>query len=342
MKDERLKLRCALEWLHLGFKVFPIVEGQKKPVVPFIEWVDRLSERRVLKHWMRNPDDDMAIYCGESLMVLDTDGYASEVALQAIEAKHGVSAKLVIKTTKGYHHYYRLPEGVSVKPRAFSTKKFPEKIDVRSGNAYVVTAPSTGKTILRGQGLSVTTLSVATPEFIRDIHVHNGVLKAKSTDRLNQEGEGKERMDGRDMNDEDVNDEDLYGNGVNPVKRQPLSIEQLRVIYEHVTVPDDYTPWFQLIAALSHETSGSHEGEQLAMEWSRLGRTYKNDREIQSMWKSLGKGRCTRPITLAHTIRVLANDGYDWRELCASLEPEFEVVPMGVNAQGLSGKGVNP
>jgi len=95
-------------WYRFGLDVIPILPGTKKPAVRRDPWLNELGDKTINEYWLLNPDNDVAFIVNESILVLDTDSPEATAALYALEKKYGISPCLIIKTSRGEHHYVRL------------------------------------------------------------------------------------------------------------------------------------------------------------------------------------------------------------------------------------------
>jgi hypothetical protein len=101
-------LNGAMFWYGYGFKVIPIPPGAKKTAVRWNTWLDGLDPQKIVGYWAKNPSHDLGFIVGDDIIVFDADTPESLAALYEIEARFGITPKLVVKTTKGQHHYVRL------------------------------------------------------------------------------------------------------------------------------------------------------------------------------------------------------------------------------------------
>lgn len=139
MTDLRLTLRdAALTYLERGWSVFPLQERDKVPWKMFP--VGRHQrERRATEHevmaWWRLGAPNVAIATGaiSGLFVWDCD---SELAYAA-SLRLGLPDTMTVKTGKGYHVYFALPDFPVGNRAGICTS-----VDVRGDGGYVVAAPS--------------------------------------------------------------------------------------------------------------------------------------------------------------------------------------------------------
>lgn len=141
-------LKATLKWYKFGFQVIPIVPHTKKTAVKWDPWLEPLSILRIYRHWRNNPDHELGFIVGQEIIVFDADTPESLRRLYQIEFQFGIKSKLIVKTCKGEHHYFRLANGTFAKSDSHSSEKHPERIDVKTGRALIVLPPSGGKEVL--------------------------------------------------------------------------------------------------------------------------------------------------------------------------------------------------
>lgn len=298
---------AANAWLAHGYSPMPVTPGQKATRYRHTPWLEKLSDRSVDVHWSSFPTDDIALHCGQGLVVLDADSPQSLDAMLALEAKHGLLAKLVVNTQKGVHHYFRQTPDLRIKAAGYSTAEHPERIDVRCRSAYIITAPSTGKTLATDEVVRFEDLTLLTQEFVDELFVHNG-------DKPLTERPVREAFD-------DCGE---------PVEVS-VKVARMRAMLEHIDPDEGYSAWLQVLMAIHHETGGSDEGLELADEWSSTGATYEGFNSIERKWASFDAGSST-PVTMASLVAMVRDQGLDPWTLCAEADEPFEACEMEVLA----------
>lgn len=144
------KGRAAVEQLRRGWHVHPLKPDSKEPATPhgFKDATDDLG--RVVRRWLRCPDDNIGVATGASrLLVVDLDTEAGAdhcgaavAALCALADGRDLPESFEVETPSGgAHWYYRVPDGVEMPP--CSTKRLSPNIDTRALGGYVVAARST-------------------------------------------------------------------------------------------------------------------------------------------------------------------------------------------------------
>lgn len=272
--------KAAHYWYEFGFKVIPIVPGTKRSPIPWDPWLEALSPQSIGDHWTAHPAHEVGFIVGDNIIVFDVDCQQSNAALLAIENNH-VTPNMVVKTTKGAHHYFRLAPGTYARSDSHSTEENPNRIDVKTGRGQIILPPSTGKKLSLGFAENSGELIEVGQDFIDAIFKHNGrPLPRPSV------------VSPSPSNHQDIND---------------LGMAELGELLEHLD-PDSggYDDWVKVLMAIFHETNGKEEGLDLANQWSSKGVKYKGRREIEAKWRSFAPGK-ERPITIA-TLYKMAGD----------------------------------
>jgi hypothetical protein len=291
------KLESAKGWLSLGIQVFPLHSGQKAARFKWAPWLVGLSNPKLEQHWSEYPDDDLAIIPGDQLVVLDADTDEALAALESLEAKHQLHPDLIVETRKGQHHYFRIPEGVTVRANSHSTEQYPERIDVRTGRHSVVVAPSTGKKVLGCSVISLQSMTPVTQELIDELMSHNG----ESTE-VSSWGQGVQGF-------AEHGDEELINNYV-------------RAMLSHLDPEEGgHDLWIRTLMAVHNATHGAAAGLEIVDEWSSAGETYPGRRTLESTWKSF---RNDGGLTIGTIIWRLGRQGLDWVSVCDAASPQFE------------------
>lgn len=169
-----LRREAALDYNALGLTVVPFLSGTKRPAVKLEQWRNGYSEEKIRAHWAHRPLHDVACVVGDKLIVLDADTPAALAALREIERRFGVEPKLVVKTPRGEHHYLRLTPGTHARSDSHSTADFPERIDVRTGNAFAKLPPDPGREVIRCDIATVADLGQVDQDFVDAVFAHNG------------------------------------------------------------------------------------------------------------------------------------------------------------------------
>lgn len=127
----------ALELAQRGWAVHPLRPGQKVPASPH-GCRDATTDPVQIREWWRaSRDANAGIATGHvsGVWVLDIDGDAGRASLAELEAEHGaLPATLTVRTVRGLHLYWRVPDGASVRNGA----GIRAGLDVRGDGGYVV------------------------------------------------------------------------------------------------------------------------------------------------------------------------------------------------------------
>lgn len=287
----------ALDWLAFGFRIIPVVEGEKRTAVKWDTWLAGLSDAAATAHWTEHPSRDVGAILGDELIVFDADSPASRVALESIERRHGVASNMVVQTRRGVHHYFRRAPGVTARSDAHDTSVHPARIDVKTGRALVVLPPSGGRALLTAPLRSTTDLVEADQAFIDAIFIHNGRTVPRSVASPRVRGRHPSLRSGREA--------------------------ELAALLEHIDPDLGYEDWLHVLMAIHYETDGSETGLALADEWCSRGRKYRGFQEVTAKWHSFRLDRATA-YTSATLRGMVAETGEDPIEICAATGPQFE------------------
>jgi len=294
---------AAYHWYGFGLGVIPIIPGTKRPAVKWT-WLDRLCPEKIEDHWRLHPDHEVGCIVGDGLIVFDADSPTAVAALADLEKAFDVSPSLTVTTTKGQHHYFRLSPGAYAKSDAHGTEEHPERIDVKTGRALVILPPSTGKTVGIDEAEEDDDLTVASQEFIDAVFLHNG----------------------RDAPRPPVIRK-------HPPRVLPVDMDQttanLNTMLQHVNPDCGYEDWLHTLMAIHHETGGSDAGLAIADAWSGKGAKYGGESEVRAKWRSFD-GYNEKPVTIWTIRNALVANGFDWIEVCAAAEPDFEPCPYEI------------
>ena len=130
-------LEHALTLRSSGYSVIPIREGEKRPLIKWVEYQERIaSEEEVTRWFTRDPDANLAVVTGRisQLIVVDIDPRnGGEPIIDGTHLGHATTA-----TGGGGWHYF-----LSYVPALAETKPglYPG-IDIKSDGGYVLTPPS--------------------------------------------------------------------------------------------------------------------------------------------------------------------------------------------------------
>lgn len=156
----RALTHAALSAVDRGWPVFPLLPGTKRPRPELTCWETKatLDRSRILRWWVRHPDDNVAIATGPAqLVVVDLDRARPDETppadwpeaacgadvLAELAARHGelIPATWTVATPSGGHHlYYRAP--TTGGPWRNTAGRLGWHVDTRAAGGYVVAAGS--------------------------------------------------------------------------------------------------------------------------------------------------------------------------------------------------------
>jgi hypothetical protein len=287
----------ALYWFSFGFDVIPLLPKDKVTAVKWDGWLESLSEAKITDHWTKHPDHEVGFIVGDGLIVFDADTPESTAKLYEIERAFDVFPLLVVKTSKGVHHYFKRSVGVFAKSDSHSTVDHPDRLDVKTGRAMVVLAPSTGKEVDICEVDSADDLTEVDQSAVDAIARHNG------------------RQVPRPQQPREILADTVV---------LPTTHKMLATILSLLSADCGYEDWLQTMMAIYHETGGSDEGLNLADSWSSNGRSYKGRTEVELKWRSFKSG-VENPITVRSLTKKLDDQGIEWMGICSENEDSFEV-----------------
>ncbi|WP_300711435.1 bifunctional DNA primase/polymerase [Limnohabitans sp.] len=283
---------AALEWSAKGYLPCPIVKGQKNPSTKIKEWLASFSEQQIEQHWEDHPEDDVALYCSNGLVVLDADSPESQKAIEDLETKHRLYSNLKVQTKKGVHYYYRQDAGLKIKQAGHSTENHPERIDIRCGNSYIIAPPSTDKELMVAEIVPFDQLVELTSAFVDDLLRHNGTTPALKLKFLPTAAPKKNSL----------------------AAFQVDNALAIRALIAELDPDEGYSEWISVLMAIHHATGGSEGGLAIADDWSRTGGKYKGYAEIESKWNSF-TFNADSSITMGTVQRMLKERGFDANQL---------------------------
>lgn len=290
-------------WLEFGFKVIPIVPNTKVPAFKLESWLSLLSPETVSGCWGHTPAREVACVVGPDMVVFDADTPAALSALVTLEALHGVKPRMVVKTRRGIHHYFKLADGVFVKNDSHSTEQHPARIDVKASGGQVMLPPSTDKSIEVLEVQHMNALSTVDQAFIDAVFAHNGRSAPRPITNL-----------------EPVTPQEPMS---------PAKLQKLRALLGHIDADCGYADWVSVLMALFHETQGNQEGLELANEWSQKSDKYPGAREIQIKWDSFRAG-VSNPVTIGTLIKMAKDSGADMAPIVGHSQEAFEICEMEI------------
>jgi P4 family phage/plasmid primase-like protien len=249
-------------WLDAGFSIIPacLSDGVKKPLVKFAEIRLELTPQHSLNWLKQFPNTTaLATTTDNGLFVLDADTPESLEAIYCLEAQYKVSPNLIVNTRNGEHHYFRISAEVNAVSRGFDGKKFPRKIDIKTGKSIVILPPSTrdgeeAYSIKHSTITNIDDISYVEQSFVDAVYQHNQELppttKNTSSDNLDKWSGDK------------------------------LEVQKAKAILEFVDPNLPYEDWIKVIFGVVSEFGQTQESIDLIDEWSSKGDSYKGRKEI--------------------------------------------------------------
>lgn len=298
--------QAAPYWFDFGLRVIPIVPHSKRPPVTWDTWINGLSHAKIGQHWSRFPDHEIGFIVGDEIIVFDADSQESIEALNALERKFYAAPKIVVKTSKGEHHYFSRAEGTYAKSDSHSTEKYPDRIDVKTGRSIIILPPSTGKIVDTCVAENASDLNEASQDFIDAIFVHNGRTPPRQPEITTSSNDGSV----------------TYSQNLARLKALLALLDPESGGYEN---------WLHCLMAVFHETKGSEDGFAIANKWSSNGNSYKGENEIRAKWNSFKSGTAN-PITIGTLIKMAQDQGADLTAIYTESSEQFEVVETEVIA----------
>ena len=139
-------LAAALRWAVAGFKVFPLIPDDKRPLRESHGFKDASNDPAFVVHMPWQIDGkpcNIGVATGDGLVVLDVDrkhgkdGFASLAKIGITREKLMGACTFVVKTPlDGFHFYFRSDVAVQ------SRKDVLPGVDIRGDGGYIVAPPS--------------------------------------------------------------------------------------------------------------------------------------------------------------------------------------------------------
>lgn len=314
----------ALELAAHGWYIFPLAAtGDTKAPHPMTsegrEKKDgghnaATRDAAVLRDWWgRSPNSGIGVHCMRSgIVVVDADPRSNgDKTLARLRKEHPGVFETSIEAITG-----RGDDGRHLFFAAEKDMRYPGNLGPTSGidikhNGYVVLAPS----IHPDSGKPYRWVEGKTPD---DGELSFKTLSAELCHKIRESGRNASKRAARkdDTIGEDAPDGDPFGE----IDDRALGMteEQIRKIvfdipnegHRLLDDPDEYRKagartyddWFEVICGIYHETGGSAEGRQIALEWSEQGATH-IESEFDKKWTSAAhEGKGIKPKTFRTAI----------------------------------------
>lgn len=134
----------AAKYASLGYKVFPLKPGDKKPdgkLVPNGVNDATTDLDQIAKWWKKKPDCGVGLSC-EGLLVVDQDGATGKGWLSGDQDKQADLAESPVKAvtpSDGWHTVFQQPPSVDWRN---TTSKLAPKVDTRANGGYICVYPT--------------------------------------------------------------------------------------------------------------------------------------------------------------------------------------------------------
>lgn len=288
-------LEAALFWYAFSLLVIPTVPGEKRSIVKWAPWLSQLSLEYVRQYWTDNPLHEIAAVIDDRYVVFDADSPESLAALIELEQAHGIAPALIVKTSRGLHHWFQRPTDVFVKTDSHDSKAHPERIDVKASRSLIHLPPSGVREVIHREAANVDELSAISQDFADAVFRHNG-------------REAPRPVEPREY----VDDE-----------HQTLELAQLKALVDTIDPDAGYDDWTKIGMAVCNATGGSDAGLALFDAWSAKGDKYPGTSIIESKWRSFS-GAVGNPVTIGTLIMLAKQAGADVQSILAA-EDDFKV-----------------
>ena len=135
-------MTMALRYASLGYYVFPVREGTKRPYIE--EWQNRASKEpaQIREWWRQHPKAGIAVHCGRSgLAAVDVDPRnGGDETVKRLEHDlcplWDMDCAIAQTGGGGVHYVFRMPEGARL------PAKLGPGVDLLHGNHYFIVEPS--------------------------------------------------------------------------------------------------------------------------------------------------------------------------------------------------------
>ncbi len=131
-------LQAALSYAELGFKVFPLLPGEKTPATEN-GLLDATTDPKLIEETWRNRPFNIGI-CTDGLIVVDIDGKNNRWLTTLGERAYDLIGCPAVRTPSGgSHRYYKQPFDGNYRN---TQSEIAYKVDTRADGGYVVAPPS--------------------------------------------------------------------------------------------------------------------------------------------------------------------------------------------------------
>jgi primase-like protein/bifunctional DNA primase/polymerase-like protein/AAA domain-containing protein len=282
-------LNEALKWHRFGLTVIPIRSGEKRPVTVWSEWDgEHQTEEHITAHWTEYSEHEVGAITDNSFIVLDADTPEAIKSIESLEKAHDIVCDLVVSTSRGEHHYYKLATDTYVKQDSHDTKKFPNRIDVRTGHSLIILPPSGPRKIKVCNVDHLDQLQAVNQDFIDVVAIHNG----------------------RDVPRPHIKQESTAE--VTHISNHTQA--EIRAYLDHIDPDGGYEDWRNVGMALHHEFEGNDIGLDIFDEWSSKGDKYTSQSDLDKKWQSFANYSGTA-ITIGTLLKMAIEGGADVQDI---------------------------
>ena len=141
--NDTTPLKAALYYAQYA-KVFPLSPNTKIPLHPG-NWTEYATTdpMQIIDWWQQTPNANIALVMNRSIVTLDVDNKDGKDGTRSFRALNIPQSKIFARTPgNGFHFLYRFPPTRTLPFYNATNKGHDGGLDVRSGNAYIVAAPS--------------------------------------------------------------------------------------------------------------------------------------------------------------------------------------------------------
>jgi len=139
----------ALKYAELGWKVFPVAPGGKKPLIPKSQggtgFKDATDDPEQIREWWdKYPDANIGLATGKEsgVLVLDFDLYKDPDTLISFQESFGALPETYVQESpRGGRHYFFRYNGFEF-VKSCASRLYPN-VDIRGDSGYIIMAPST-------------------------------------------------------------------------------------------------------------------------------------------------------------------------------------------------------
>lgn len=171
----------ALFCFQSGHRVVPFDPASKCPAMGFGEWIDGLSEEKVISHWEQYPDHGVGCIVDADSIVFSADGPKASGAIREIENAHRVVPKMVVTATKGIQHFFRRTAGTRTASDSHGTDKQPDRIVVKTEHKVVMLPSCASYRVFQRQAGSADDFTEVGQAFIDAIEQYNASIAEVAT-----------------------------------------------------------------------------------------------------------------------------------------------------------------